>query len=145
MTDQQDHVTRLSTVEARTASLEKWTEDFGASYERDRNENRDNFQRIFTGIEALKSAMASSEASKGHIPTRVILTLVFGLPAIVVPICSILAFFVMQTVSPLSELQQDDHRELVRQSQVQVDILVNQARIDERQKFILEKTNPNKP
>jgi len=64
----QDHSNRLTTVEQRTESLEKSHTEFREQYSRDRTENRDNFQRMFSCFDSVNQKLATVDAARGRIP-----------------------------------------------------------------------------
>jgi len=134
---------RVTAVETQFSSFTKRYEEDRDQDQRQRQKDQDHtdaqFGAVFRKLDVVANGLSVAEASRGRVPTSLIVTLVLGLPAIIAPSFGMVLFFMNQTVSPIESLLERYDKELMRQRETQVGILVNQARIEERQKFILEK------
>lgn len=140
------HHERLSTVETRQKTLEdnftSFTKTYTANREQDRRENKEAQELIFgklnqigANMTAITNEISAMKGSQGRIPA----SLIIGLPAVIVPLVTLLGVFVWQVITPLSDTLAEERSFRAEEHDRLVETRIMQARIEERQNFILKK------
>jgi len=139
-----NHDHRITTVESRTKTLEANFNAFTGRYEQDRKDDKNTSDLMFTKLNEIANDQSQQEGSRGRISGALLLTVIAVVVTVVVPITGLLATFVWQVVTPLSQIVDEEKTTRTKNHEQLINVRINQARIDERQQFILQKNeNPS--
>jgi len=127
---------RLSTLETQFGTF---TEQYAQDRKHDVDERAriqrhsdDQFSAVFRKLDQVGSMVTKQEASSGRIPVALVISVVIGLPAIVVPIVMLQNSFIGKAIEPIVQVQKETREDVERAREDLIQARINIARMDER-------------